>query len=138
MIDVRGRNRAGEMIAFKSCKTFDGGKSVLAGMEVLFLKLEEVGERRANCDRGALKHAGKGWAASEPRDRETRRVTANRGRNRCWARQALEGGIKLVAVRGHRGRPGGQGRSKGRRSRSGGCEMKTGEVERAEGGRMEG
>ena len=36
----------------------------------------------------------------------------------------MEGGIKLVAVRGHRGRPGGQGRSKGRRSRSGGGEMR--------------
>ena len=80
MIDVRGRNRAGEMIAFKGCKTFDCGRIVLAGMEVLLEKLEEVSERRANCDRGALKHAGKGWVASEPGDRETRRATANRGR----------------------------------------------------------
>ena len=105
MIDVRGRNRAGEMIAFKGCKTFDCGRIVLAGMEVLLEKLEEVSERRANCDRGALKHAGKGWVTGEPGDRETGRTTASKGRNRSRARQALEGGIKLVAVRGHRGRP---------------------------------
>ena len=40
MIDVRGRNRAGEMVAFKSCKTFDYGRGVLAGLEVLLEKLE--------------------------------------------------------------------------------------------------
>ena len=38
MIDVRGRNRAGEMIAFRSCKTFDYGRNVLAGTEVLLEK----------------------------------------------------------------------------------------------------
>ena len=123
MVDVRGRNRGGEMEVFKGCKTFDGGRSVLAGMEVLFEKLEEVGERRAHCDRGRLKHAGKGWVTGEPGDRKTRRATAYRGRNRSRAWQALEGGIKLVAVRGHRGRPRGKGRRERRGSGGGGGEL---------------
>ena len=126
------------MIAFKGCKTFDYGRGFLAGLDVLLEELEKVSDRKANCDRRALKHAGKGWEASEPGVRKTGWATANRGRSRGWARQALKGGIKLVAVRGHRGRPGGQGRSEGRRSRSGGGEMRNRRGRTGGGGRMGG
>ena len=112
MVDVRVRwgGRGGEMKVFKGSETFDGGGSVLAGMKVMLVKLEEFLDRGAHFNRRRLKHAGKSKRTSEPGDRDTGRDTANRRRNWSRAWQALEGGIKLVAVRGHRGGPGRKGR----------------------------
>ena len=121
MVDVRVRwgGRGGEMKVFKGSETFDGGGSVLAGMKVMLEKLEEFLDRGAHFNRRRLKHAGKSRRAREPGDRDTGRDTANRRRDRSRAWQALEGGIKLVAVRGHRGGPGRKGRRE-RRGRGGG------------------
>ena len=138
MINVRGRNRAGEMIAFKGRKALEYRRSFLAGLDVFLIELEKVSDRKPNFDRRALKHAGKGWEASEPGVGKAGWASAIRGRSRGWAGQALEVGIKLVAVRGHRGRPRGQGRSEGRRSRSGGGEMRNRRGGTSGGGRMEG
>ena len=125
MVDVRVRwgGRGGEMKVFKGSKTFDGGGSILAGMKVMLEKLEEFRDRGAFFNRRRLKHAGKGRRTGEPRDRNTGRATGNRGRDRSRAWQALEGGIKLVAVRGHRGRPRGKGRRERRGSGGGGGEL---------------
>ena len=125
MVDVRVRwgSRGGEMKVFKGSKTFDGGRCILAGMKVMLEKLEEFRERGALVNRSRLKHAGKGRRTSEPGVGNTGRAPAYRGRDRSRAWQALEGGIKLVAVRGHRGGPRGKGRRERRGSGGGGGEL---------------
>ena len=124
MMNVRRGDRTGEMIALKGCEALEYRWGFLAGLDVFRIELEKVKYRRAFSNRGALKHASKGWETCKTGSWEAGWASASEWRGRGGAGVALEGGIKLITMRSNRGRTGGHGRSKGRRSRGGGGEMR--------------
>ena len=107
MVDVRmGRRRGrGKVETFEGGETFNGGWGVIAGGEVLLIKLEELFDRGAHSYRSGLKHARKSRRTGEPGGRDSGRGTVHRRGNRGRAWEALEGGIELVAVGSNWGRP---------------------------------
>ena len=125
MVDVRmGRRRGrGKVETLKGGETFNGGWSVLAGREVVLIELEEFCDRGAHLNRRGLKHASKSRGPGEPGGKDTGRSTVPRGGNRGRAWEALESGIKLVAVGSNWGGPRRKGRSERRGSSGGSGEL---------------
>ena len=93
------------MKAFEGGETFNGGWGVIAGGEVLLIKLEELFDRGAHSYRRGLKHASERRRPGEPGGRNSGRGTVPRGGNWGRAWEALEGGIELVAVGSNWGGP---------------------------------
>ena len=85
-------------------KAFNGGWGIVAGGDILLIKLPELFDRGAHSYRNGLKHACKGRRTGEPGGRDSGGGTVHR-RNQGRAWEALESGIELVAVGSNWGGP---------------------------------
>ena len=64
MMSGRRGDRIGEMISLEGSEAIKHTRGFLAGLDVFHVEFEEVKYRRTSSNRGALKHASKGWEAS--------------------------------------------------------------------------
>ena len=64
MMSGRRGDRIGEMITLEGSEAIKHTRGFLTGLDVFHIELEKVKYRRTPSNRGALKHASKGWEAS--------------------------------------------------------------------------